>query len=183
MFFEKSSTKFGEETSLRPFTKKMKIANISGSTQPEVLYNLFLLRVQVAKYQNILKISCWPLFFTSHKAFFVKRGVKLFSLPHFLHDSWSELFLTLYSINWPDLIVWLPLLFEIFGNIMCIVIVYFPVCSIVSFLKLTLAFLTCCFPTWPKKLGQKFKYLKNEKKKAFFIIFKRAFIEELFKYG
>ena len=58
MFFEKSSTKFGEETSLRPFTKKMKIANISGSTQPEVLYNLFLLRVQVAKYQNILKISC-----------------------------------------------------------------------------------------------------------------------------
>ena len=31
-------------------------------------------------------------------------------------------------------------------------------------LKLTLAFLSSRFPKWPKKSGQKFKYLKNEKR-------------------
>ena len=38
------------------------------------------------------------------------------------HDFWMKLYLLLYSINWPNFIVWLPLPREIFGN-MCIVIV------------------------------------------------------------
>ena len=40
------------------------IENIYGSI--EVLYSLF---IQVEGYQNKLKLSCWPLTFTSFKAF------------------------------------------------------------------------------------------------------------------
>ena len=38
----------------------------------------------------------------------------------------------LYSINWPNFIVWLPLLFEILGN-MCIAIVCFLGCDVITF--------------------------------------------------
>ena len=60
---------------------------------------------------------------TSYKAFPKKqRGLELVSLPHFLHDFWRKIFLLLYFINWPNSIVWLPLLREIVGN-KCIVTV------------------------------------------------------------
>ena len=45
---------------------------------------------------------------------------------------------------------------------MCIVIACFPVCDIMI-LKLILAFLSTWFPTTPKKSGETFKYIKNEK--------------------
>ena len=35
------------------------------------------------------------------------------SLPHYLHDFWRKIFYFLYSINWPNVIVWLPLFCEI----------------------------------------------------------------------
>ena len=38
----------------------------------------------------------------------------------------------LYSINWPNCLVWLPLLCEIFGN-MCIAMACKPICDIVDF--------------------------------------------------
>ena len=41
--------------------------------------------------------------------------------PHFVYDFSTEMFLMLYSINWPNFIVWLPLVLEILGN-MCIAI-------------------------------------------------------------
>ena len=55
-------------------------------------------------------------------------------------------FLTLCYINWPNFIVWLPLFQEMLDH-MCIVTICFP----------------SRFLTWSKKLGQKFKYVKNEK--------------------
>ena len=48
--------------------------------------------------------------------------MELVSLPHFLHDFLTKMFFLLYSINWPNFIVWLLLLCEILGN-MCIEIV------------------------------------------------------------
>ena len=51
IFFEKTCTKCGPETSPRPFLKKSKIEHIFGSTA----WNLFLLYVQVEECQNILK--------------------------------------------------------------------------------------------------------------------------------
>ena len=41
----------------------------------------------IVDYQNILKLSCSLLAFTSSKAFFLKkRGPELVLLSHFLHD-------------------------------------------------------------------------------------------------
>ena len=68
-------------------------------------------------YRNILKLSCRPLALTSYKAFFKKkRGLELVSLPDFLHDLWRKTLFLLYSINWPNFIVWLLLLREVLGN-------------------------------------------------------------------
>ena len=71
------------------------------------------------------------------------------------------MFLTFNPINWPNLIVWLPLLIEVLGNI-CIVSICFPVCGVIDF-EINLAFLSSHFPRWPKKSGQKFKYLRTKR--------------------
>ena len=42
-----------------------------------------------------------------------QRGLELISLPHFLHDFWAKIFVALYSINWPNLIDFMPFLREI----------------------------------------------------------------------
>ena len=48
----------GRGTSPRPFLKKIKTEYISWNQQSEVLYSLFLLKVQVEDYQSILKLRC-----------------------------------------------------------------------------------------------------------------------------
>ena len=68
---------------------------------------------------------------------------------------------TLYSINWPNFIVWLSLLFEILGN-MCITIVSFSGCDVRNF-EINLIFLIKLLFYMTKNLRQKFKYLENEK--------------------
>ena len=48
---------------------------------------------------------------------FPEKGQGLVFPPHFEYDFLKKLFLVLYSINWPNFIVWLPILLEILGNI------------------------------------------------------------------
>ena len=69
----------------------------------------------------------------------IERGLELVSWHHFLHNFWRKIFLLLYSINWPNFIVWLPLLCEILGN-MCIAIVCKPSCDVMNF-EVNLVFL------------------------------------------
>ena len=80
---------------------------------------------QVEDYQEKLKLSCRPLAFTWYKALLKnKKGLELVSLPHFLPEFWKKnIFLLLYSITWPNFIVWLLLLHEILEN-MCILIIF-----------------------------------------------------------
>ena len=59
-------------------------------------------------------------------------GLGTVSLPHFVYDFSSKMFLMLYSINWPNLIAWFLLLFEILGNI-CITIACYPDCDVMNF--------------------------------------------------
>ena len=66
-FLGKSYTNYGGDTILRPFSKKSE-SSISLDQQFKVLSSLFIVR-QVEGYQNILKLSCRPLAFTSYKAF------------------------------------------------------------------------------------------------------------------
>ena len=71
------------------------------------------------------------------------------------------MFLKLPSINLSNFIVLLPLLLESL-SIMCIVIIYFPVCGVTN-IEINLRFLIKPFSTWPKKSEQKFEYVHKEK--------------------
>ena len=57
IFLEKLYRKCGGRGSLRAFHKNTKIEHISGQ-QPDMLYSLFLLYLQVEIYQNIFKLQC-----------------------------------------------------------------------------------------------------------------------------
>ena len=87
-------------------------------------------------------MNCWPR--DMIKFDFSKKGQELVSSQHFVYDFSRKLFLMLYSINWANLIVWLPLILEISGNL-CILIVCYPVCDVVNF-KIIFAFLLTRFP-------------------------------------
>ena len=50
------------------------------------------------------------------------KGLGIVSPADFMYDFSTKMFLILYCINWPNFIVWLPLLLEILNN-MCIAIV------------------------------------------------------------
>ena len=68
-------------------------------------------------------------------------------------------FLMLYSINWPNFILWLPLLLEILKNL-CIAVIYCPVSDIMNF-EVNHSFLIKPFLHVINNSEQ--KYLKNEK--------------------
>ena len=92
-----------------------------------------------------------------------------------MYDFSRKTFLMLYSINWPNFIIWLPLLLEILCN-RCIATVCFPGCDVINF-ENNLIFLIKPFSYITKKSIQKFKYLENENSflgeiKSIFIIFK-----------
>ena len=44
---------------------------------------------------------------------FFEKGLEKVFLPYFVYDFFRKLIFMLYSINWPNPIAWLPLLFEI----------------------------------------------------------------------
>ena len=48
---------------------------------------------------------------------FLDKGLGMVSSVYFVYNFSRNMFLMLYSINWPSFIVWLPLLLEILGNI------------------------------------------------------------------
>ena len=92
-----------------------------------------------------------------------------------MYDFSRKTFLMLYSINWSNFIIWLPLLLEILGN-KCIAIVCFPGCDVINF-ENNLIFLIKPFFYITKKSIQKFKYLEKENSflgeiKSIFVIFK-----------
>ena len=60
---------------------------------------------------------------------FLEKGLRPL---HFGYYFSRKIFRMLYSINWPNLIVWLPLLLEILGNT-CIAIICFPDCDVINF--------------------------------------------------
>ena len=53
---------------------------------------------------------------------FLEKGAGIVSPPHFVYDFSRKKFLMLYPVNWPNLIVSLPLLLKILGKV-CVVIV------------------------------------------------------------
>ena len=115
-------------------------------------------------YQNILKLSCWPLVLTL-KFFrlwsFLKNKQRPGSSLLALFSAWilKKIFLTLCSINWPNFMVWLLLLLKTLAN-MSIVIIWVPVCHVINF-EINLSFLIKPVSYMTKKSGQKIKHLKG----------------------
>ena len=119
IFREKSYTKCGGEAIHRPFSKRWKLF-MSLDQYSKTLYNLFLM---YAKLRTILKLNCGPLNFTSNKTFLKNKNRSWTSLSaSFSAWFWRKIFPLLYFINWPNFIVWLPLLCETLGN-MCICVI------------------------------------------------------------
>ena len=105
-----------------PFLKKIKLS-ISLDQKSKVSYSLFLLYAKPKAIKIYWNYAADYLHLPHIKLFQkTNRGLELGSLPCFLHNFWSIIFLLIYSINWPSVIVWLSSLCEILGN-MCIVIV------------------------------------------------------------
>ena len=101
IFLEKSYTKCGRETILRPFFKKSKWS-ISLGQHIKMLQSFFVfclllflfffccfyfLYVQVKIYQNILKLKCWLLPFTLCNTFLKSKKMFGTSLPA-LFSTW-----------------------------------------------------------------------------------------------
>ena len=166
IFLEKSFSKCGEATSLRP-SFEFKIKHISRLAVWNCKKFLLIVR-PFENYQNVLKLRCW-----SYKTFLKnrKKGLELLFLPHFLHDFSIKIFGMLYFINWPNFIVWFSLFLKIMGN-MCIVIICFTVIMMLQILKLILAFLSGRFPTWPKNE-------KNNEGKYEFDVYRKSAITNI----
>ena len=78
---------------------------------------MFLLHAQVVVYKNMLKITCWLFAFTLYKTFLRnKNKSKTIIHASFLHNFWINIFLLLYSVNWPNLTAWLSLVLELLPN-------------------------------------------------------------------
>ena len=75
---------------------------------------------------------------------FFEKGLGIVAPPYFVYDFSRKIFLMLYSINWPNFIIWLfLLLLEILIN-MCIAIVCEPGCNVINF-EINLIFLIQSF--------------------------------------
>ena len=122
-------------------------------------FQYILIALNLAYNQNKLYKTSdywWRMF----KLNFSEKNLRLVSPLHFVYDFWGKVFLMLYSINWPNFLVWLPLLLEILGN-MCITIVCWPGCDVIRF-ETNLIFLIKPFFYKTKKSRQKLKYLENK---------------------
>ena len=71
---------------------------------------------------------------------FLDKGQGIVSPAHFVYDFLTEMFLMLYSINYPNFIACFSLFLGILGN-MCIAIVCYPCCDVMDF-EVNLIFLT-----------------------------------------
>ena len=123
---------------------------------------MFLLYGQVKIYQNILELRCLPLGLTLYEAFLKNKKRSGTSLT----ASYSTWFLkkNISHIIFYELTKFhclIALLLIILDN-MCIVIICLPGCD-VYVLKLSLAFLSGRFPTWPKSQDKNLDILRTKR--------------------
>ena len=112
---------------------------------------------------------------------FLEKCLGIVFPSHFVYDFSKKSFSYVILINWPNLIVWLPLLREILDN-MRIAIVCLPGCYVINF-EINFIFLIKSFF---QKSRKKFKYRENkksfkEKWIAFFYHFQKSFQLPKFK--
>ena len=118
-----------------------------------ILEAFFVLKIyKIWNYLKLFKISdCWSRDRLSFD--FLEKCLGLVSPPHFVYDFLKKIFLMSYFINWPNLIVRLPLLLEILRSI-CILSICFPVYDAINF-EISLSFLIQPFFYMTKKVRTK----------------------------
>ena len=89
------------------------------------------------------------------------KGLAIVSSGHFVHEFSTKMFLTLYSINGPNFIAWLPLLLEILSN-MGIAFVCYPGCDIMDF-EINIIFLIEPFFLHDQKVMTKINILRTKR--------------------
>ena len=176
IFLPKSCRKLDKETSSRPLFVFKALYEVKESGL-QLSFNILqiVLNLTYDKSKLPKTLHYWSRDFS-------EKGLGIVSPPHFVYDLSRKQFLILYSIHWLNLIVPLPLLLEILGN-MCITNVYYKCvlrCYQVTNFEINLIFLIKLFLHMTKKSGQKLKYLENKKSfsgkiKSIFHHFFRAF--------
>ena len=101
---------------------------------------------------------------------FFRKGFGIVFPSHYVYDFSRKIFVTLYSINSPNFIVWLPLIHEMLGN-MCIAIICFPGYYASSFEINLIFFWSSRFSTCPKSQDKFLNILRI--KKAFKVKWKQ----------
>ena len=115
---EKSYTKCGGQTSPRHFSEKFKL--IISLDQWPIVLKFYTVCFYYMVNWGLLKHIETKLLSAHIKPFEeTKRGLELVSQRHFRHNFRRKIFLLIYCINWPDFIVWLPLLCEIWQIVYC----------------------------------------------------------------
>ena len=138
IFLWKLYRKWGRETSSKPlfvFYKSF-ISCKSKCSAASFYYISIALKLVYNRNKLFKTLHYWSR--DMLKFDFLSKILGIVSLAHFVYDLPIKKFLMLYSINWPNFIICLPLLLEILGN-MCIAIVHYPGCESWIF-KLTLSF-------------------------------------------
>ena len=102
------------------------------------------------------------------------KGLGIVSPLHFVHDSSRKMFKCLwsyiYSINWPNFVIWLHLLLEIPNNMSIVIVVIQFVTSetLKSHWVFYQVFLfLSCFPTWSKSQNKNLNISRTEVKSIF----------------
>ena len=150
IFIRKLYAKFEEKLIPDPFLKNENWAYLSLDQQSEILYNIFLLYIQVEDYRNILKLTSWPLAFTSYQAFLKNKK-----------RSKTNLFVVFPTLLLKNNVSHVILLLEILGY-SCIVITYFPVDKFINF-EINISFLIKSLSYMTKKVGTKI-WISEERK-------------------
>ena len=115
IFIQKLRRKWGRETSSRPIFVFLKciIWGKSKWSAAWLQYISIALNLGYNKNKLYKTLDYWSRDILNFN--FPETCPGLVSPPHSVYDFWRKMFL-LYSINWPIFIVWLPLFFEILGN-------------------------------------------------------------------
>ena len=149
IFLEKLCRKWGRETSsISAFFSK---SFILGKSKWSAVWFHFILIAHKFSYNRNKQFK--TLHYQSRDMLncdFLDKGVGIDSLAHFVYNFSTKMFLMLHSINWPNLIAWLPLLLEILGN-MCIAILSQPGCDVMDF-EINLIFLIQPFSLHDQKV-------------------------------
>ena len=125
IFLKKSCRKWGRETSSSQkfvFLKNFKWDKRKSSAA-WFQYTLIALNLAHNKGKLYKTLDYWSIDMLNFD--FLEKDLEIVSPLHFVYDFSREIFLILYSINWPNFIAWLHLLLEILSNT-CIAIVCFP---------------------------------------------------------